>query len=669
MDSVDKNFVEQMPGYTRGLSFAGQFAFVGLSQIRETSVFGGVPIAEKKDKLRCGIGVVDLVSGRTVAVFQFHEGVSEIFALDVLHGTRNPLIAGASIDQQEREVWIVPAEQSPRPTVQKRFPAFCVPKSMGSLDLHDATNVDQLVELGNLRQDQGNQSSALLCYQRALEPEGNCIPALQNLGYLLFNMGEAEKAEEVYLRLLNQCPTGMNRLLAASVLPVIYDSLPDMEYWRKRQLDILRDLQESGETIDATKTLVPTCFFAAYPGLNDREMMQLRGNAIYGTNFITDRRIPERTDSRLKVAVVSAYFRDHTIGLLNIGRLEKLDRTKIHLTVISAGDHRDSIADRYRATADQFVVLPRDIIDAIGVMSKLDIDLIMYADIGMDSLTQTLSYSRFAPIQLATWGHPDTTGSAEIDYYLSSEELEPTDGIDRYTEQVLKLKTLGLFYYKPEIPLSSRSRKAFDLPEESHFYGCPQTLFKFHPEFDAILAAILEADSEGELVLLEGRLPEWTQRLKKRFRRTLSEAGRRVRFLPPMPRDDFLQLVQCMDVLLDSIHFGGGNSSIEAIAVGTPLVTIEGRYLRSRITSALYREIGFTQLIATHTEGYISLALRVVRDKKLRSEMSMKLLVASEKWFSKNQGAREFEAVLLKLSDIAKSGTLASPAPNSVAMS
>lgn len=100
--------IERMPGYTRGLAVAGQFAFVGLSKIRETSVFGGVPIAEQRGSLQCGVGVVDLSTGRTVAVFKFKSGVDEIFAVDVIPEITHPLIAGASVDQQERDVWIVP---------------------------------------------------------------------------------------------------------------------------------------------------------------------------------------------------------------------------------------------------------------------------------------------------------------------------------------------------------------------------------------------------------------------------------------------------------------------------------------------------------------------------------------------------------------------------------
>ncbi|MEZ6090244.1 MAG: TIGR03032 family protein [Pirellulaceae bacterium] len=64
--------VETFPGYARGLSFHGQFAFVGLSKIRETSVFGGMPLEERRSELRCGVAVVDLVTGKTAATLQFH---------------------------------------------------------------------------------------------------------------------------------------------------------------------------------------------------------------------------------------------------------------------------------------------------------------------------------------------------------------------------------------------------------------------------------------------------------------------------------------------------------------------------------------------------------------------------------------------------------------------
>ncbi|WP_425614196.1 TIGR03032 family protein [Anatilimnocola sp. NA78] len=101
--------VERFPGYTRGLSFLGPLAFVGLSRIRETAVFGGVPIAEMREELRCGIAVVDLRVGRTVATLQFTEGMEEVFALQSLPGVRCPAIRGPHLPQDGHEpIWVVP---------------------------------------------------------------------------------------------------------------------------------------------------------------------------------------------------------------------------------------------------------------------------------------------------------------------------------------------------------------------------------------------------------------------------------------------------------------------------------------------------------------------------------------------------------------------------------
>jgi uncharacterized protein (TIGR03032 family) len=86
--------VAELPGYTRGLAFHDSFAFVGLSRIRETSTFGGLPIAERRHELRCGVGVVDLRGGRLVAHLEFQSGVEEIFAVQVLPGIRFPALSG-----------------------------------------------------------------------------------------------------------------------------------------------------------------------------------------------------------------------------------------------------------------------------------------------------------------------------------------------------------------------------------------------------------------------------------------------------------------------------------------------------------------------------------------------------------------------------------------------
>jgi uncharacterized protein (TIGR03032 family) len=86
--------VTELPGYTRGLALYDRFAFVGLSKIRETSTFGGMPIAARRPDLKCGVGAVDLTTGRLVAHLEFLTGVEEIFDVQVLPGTRCPALSG-----------------------------------------------------------------------------------------------------------------------------------------------------------------------------------------------------------------------------------------------------------------------------------------------------------------------------------------------------------------------------------------------------------------------------------------------------------------------------------------------------------------------------------------------------------------------------------------------
>ncbi|HEY2840051.1 MAG TPA: TIGR03032 family protein [Pirellulales bacterium] len=105
--------VTELPGYTRGLALYDRFAFVGLSKIRETSTFGGMPISERRPELKCGVGVVDLTTGRLVAHLEFVTGVEEIFDVQVVQGARCPALSGpyAGLDNAA-PIWTVPEPAS-----------------------------------------------------------------------------------------------------------------------------------------------------------------------------------------------------------------------------------------------------------------------------------------------------------------------------------------------------------------------------------------------------------------------------------------------------------------------------------------------------------------------------------------------------------------------------
>jgi uncharacterized protein (TIGR03032 family) len=84
----------ELPGFARGLALAGRYAFIGLSKIRETSAMDGVPLAERRADLRCGVAVADLRAGRVVAFLEFQTAVEEIFDVQLIPGVRFPEVVG-----------------------------------------------------------------------------------------------------------------------------------------------------------------------------------------------------------------------------------------------------------------------------------------------------------------------------------------------------------------------------------------------------------------------------------------------------------------------------------------------------------------------------------------------------------------------------------------------
>ncbi len=100
--------VAELPGFARGLALCGRFAFVGLSKIRATSAMDGVPLAERRDQLKCGVAVVDLRSGGVVGFLEFQTAVEEIFDVQLLPGLRFPEVIGFQKDEVQHTFVIPP---------------------------------------------------------------------------------------------------------------------------------------------------------------------------------------------------------------------------------------------------------------------------------------------------------------------------------------------------------------------------------------------------------------------------------------------------------------------------------------------------------------------------------------------------------------------------------
>jgi uncharacterized protein (TIGR03032 family) len=109
--------ITELPGYSRGLALAGPYAFVGLSRMREGRGFEGLPLAARRDELKCGVAIVELASGRIASLLEFTAGVHESFDVQILPGIRCPAICGPFPSRDgSQPVWIVPDGWMKRPS-------------------------------------------------------------------------------------------------------------------------------------------------------------------------------------------------------------------------------------------------------------------------------------------------------------------------------------------------------------------------------------------------------------------------------------------------------------------------------------------------------------------------------------------------------------------------
>lgn len=503
--------------------------------------------------------------------------------------------------------------------------------------------------LGNVYKDLLMLDEAIASFQEALRFAPNLAEAHNNLSNALREQGKWEEARASLERARELAPCDGLRIKSVLTLPVIYGSVDEVHSQRRRVEEAIAQLMKENLTIDDPMTRVrATFFFLAYQGMNDRDLQAkiaaLHFRAAPALHYTAPHcLVPVDPGLRpIRVGFLSKYFHDHPIGKFYAGVIRQLSRRDFRVVLFRFPGNdaaRDALADEEK---DTVVALSPHLASAQRQIAEQKLDLLFYPDIGMDPLTYYLACARLARVQCAGSGHPVTTGIPTIDYFLSDVDLEPANAVEHYTEQLVRMRNFPFYFGRPLAVLPG-SRADFGLDREVHLYVCAQTLFKVHPEFDALLSGILKADPRGRILFFDGLHPYWTRLLLDRFRRTIPGAEDRIRFFPRQSNEDFRRLISQADVLLDTIHFSGGTSSFEAFAAGTPIVTLPGEFLRGRVTYACYRKMGVMDCVAADRDEYVRLAVRLGTDPEWREAIKNKILGANRVLFENNAGVRELE--------------------------
>lgn len=500
--------------------------------------------------------------------------------------------------------------------------------------------------LGTAHHSSGDMRAAVVAHEEALRLNPELAEAAVHLGHARRELGEGDAALAAYERAYQLEPSDAARIRLATFVPVIYQDQADLTRWRARIEREVAVLQ--GQTLaiaDPLTEVGATQFYWAYQGLPDRNLQQQMA-ALYRP-LLPETVVPQTpkpAPGRLRVGFLSAFLYNHTITHYYAPFIELLPRDQVDVHLLAApGMPHDAITDRLSQAATLHT-LPRDLVAARQQVANLHLDVLVYPDIGLEPFSYFMAFTRLAPRQCVLPGHPITTGIPTLDYFLSNDMIESDVADEHYSETLVRLKGMPVSYRRPTLPAQPLSRAQLGWQEDRHYYVCPMTLFKIHPDWDLAIAEILRQDPLGEVLLFCYQQTELHTQLQARFERVCPDVAERIRFLPWADSETFFSVLMQADVLLDSFHFGGGSTHFLCLATGTPLVTWPGPFLRGRSGAAFYQRMGLPEAVAQSQTDFVHKAVTWACDRSQQQALKSSILANHHVLYDNPEGCHDFVA-------------------------
>ncbi len=525
----------------------------------------------------------------------------------------------------------------------------------------DPEAAEPLIDLGNVLRNLGRHDESEASYRRALVLRPDLAAVLHyNLGTLLSSIDRHEEAVNAYRQALAVDPgfASARWALAMSHPPLILEACEEAARCRiafAAELDALIGWFAANPSGDA-RALVAHPFRLAYQEEDNRELLARCGELSAGImrRWLEQQPKPpigHAKKAAIRIGVVSAHVYQQSVWSAIVkGWLQCLDRNRFELDVFYLGHRGDDETSFAASQASHFEQGPKTLGEWVQAVVKRQPDVLIYPEIGMDSTTASLASLRLAPVQAASWGHPETTGLPTLDYYLSAELFEPPGAQAHYTERLVALPNLGCFFGKPPVVPITPDCAALGIDERSPMLVCAGTPFKYSPCHDWVLPAIARELGRCQFIFFTYRVKQLSEKLRGRLRGAFERSGldfdRHVRFIPWQSAPAFHGLMKRAAVMLDTIGFSGFNTAIQAVECGLPIVTREGRFMRGRLASGVLKRMGLPELIAASEDEYVALAVRLAREGEYRAGIRARIETSREVLYEDRAPIRALEAFL-----------------------
>ena len=512
----------------------------------------------------------------------------------------------------------------------------------------EPNNPTALNNLGNLYRQLGRSQKAIKCFKKAISEAPEVVDIQYNYGQALCDENRVQEARSQFSIVVAKQPSFIKAHWAEKLsLPTIYSSekqiLEERYRWKNGLKNITENLVlDSSEKISASLNTISelTNFALPYQGKDDLKLQNIYGNLIARIanaafpNIEPLGRIKKMSGYQKKIVFISAHFRPHTIFKLFSAWLIQLGSPQCEIHALNTAEYGDREIIQLKAAGVIVHVDCHALANKIERLVTLQPDVIIFTDIGMDPVTQVIAGLRLAPQQSVAWGHPVTTGMPNIDSFLSSDLMEPIDGNLHYSEKLVRLPGLSINYKMPNM----RHPRTVSLDNPILF--CSQSLFKILPSQDVFFSRLLAELPKASLRLVAHDNKAITQKFHSRLKLALEKdkinIDERVSILPRVCVSRFLKLYSSSTVVLDTFKWSGGNTNLEALAMGVPIVTLPGKLMRSRHGHAMLQLLELPELIAKNHDDWVEIVIKSVTDHDWRQYLESRIQQNSHQLFNSN---------------------------------
>jgi protein O-GlcNAc transferase len=493
--------------------------------------------------------------------------------------------------------------------------------------------------LGNILRTMGRHDEAIAQYEAALRIDPNSFMAHYNCGVALRGETRIAEAGAHFAQALALKPDFLEAELALCMaeLPALYRDASDIARHRGAYANRLAKLSADVAAAGAGAALAEAIgshqpFYLPYQGLDDRELQTAYGSLVckvmaarYEPPVLPG---PPAPHEPIRLGIVSGFFRQHSNWKIPIkGWLKMLDRDRFRIFGYHTGVERDSETGTASALCDRFVQGPLSLDSWRHTILEDAPHVLLFPETGMDKVSAQLAAQRLAAVQCCSWGHPVTSGFPTMDYFISSDLMEPPNAAAHYSENLIRLPNLSIYYEPVDVPPVEIDRAELGLRPDAVVYWCAQSLPKYLPQFDEVFARIAVAIPDCQFAFIEfGGGRGVTEMFKFRLERAFGASGLNAAdhcvFLPRLAPDRFTAAIGQCDIVLDSIGWSGCNSILESLVHNVPLVTLAGEMMRGRHTAAILNMMNIRDTTARTLDEYVAIASNLGRNEARRREVS-----------------------------------------------